>query len=112
MRVRPSNEPPLSVFAPSPYSLNLSEHPLDLLRRIKTVIDRNRALAKSLGITGTPGFIGGTESIPGVLDVNGRKDLVARRRAPAGEAVTEGASKPPASPEQTDQRSGKKGEGP
>ena len=44
----------------------------------QTVIDRNRALAKDLGISGTPGFIVGTEHVPGVLDVNGLKDLVAR----------------------------------
>lgn len=42
------------------------------------VIDRNRALAKDLGITGTPGFIVGTELVPGALDVNGLKDLIVR----------------------------------
>jgi protein-disulfide isomerase len=42
------------------------------------VIDRNRALAKDLGISGTPGFIVGTELVPGALDVNGLKDLIAR----------------------------------
>ena len=44
----------------------------------QTVIDRNRALAKSLGISGTPGFIVGTELVPGALDVNGLKELIAR----------------------------------
>jgi hypothetical protein len=33
LRVRPSHEPPLPFLAPSPYSLNLSEHPLDLLHK-------------------------------------------------------------------------------
>ncbi len=42
------------------------------------VIDRNRALAKELGINGTPGFIVGTQLVPGALDVNGLKDLIAR----------------------------------
>ena len=42
------------------------------------VIERNRALAKDLGITGTPGFIVGTELVPGALDVNGLKELIAR----------------------------------
>jgi protein-disulfide isomerase len=42
------------------------------------VIDRNRALAKDLGINGTPGFIVGTELVPGALDVKGLKDLIAR----------------------------------
>jgi protein-disulfide isomerase len=58
--------------------LNLSAHPSDLLHRIETVIDRNRALAKDLGISGTPGFIVGTELIPGALDVNGFKDMIAQ----------------------------------
>ena len=44
----------------------------------QTVIDRNRALAKDLGISGTPGFIVGTELVPGALDVNELKALVAR----------------------------------
>ena len=44
----------------------------------QTVIDRNRALAKNLGISGTPGFIVGTEVVPGALDVNGLKELIAR----------------------------------
>ncbi|MDF0644448.1 MAG: DsbA family protein [Nitrospira sp.] len=44
----------------------------------QTVIDRNRALAKDLGITGTPGFIVGTELVPGALDLKGLKDLIAR----------------------------------
>lgn len=46
----------------------------------QTIIDRNRALAKDLGISGTPGFIVGTELQPGALDLNGLKDLVARAR--------------------------------
>jgi protein-disulfide isomerase len=44
----------------------------------QTVIDRNRALARDLGINGTPGFIVGTELMPGALDVKGLKDLIAR----------------------------------
>ena len=46
----------------------------------QTVIDRNRALAKELGITGTPGFIAGTELQPGALDLTGLNDFVARAR--------------------------------
>jgi protein-disulfide isomerase len=42
------------------------------------VIDRNRALAKDLGITGTPGFIVGAELVPGALDIKGLKELIAR----------------------------------
>lgn len=44
----------------------------------QSVIDRNRALARTLGISGTPGFIVGTELVPGALDVNGLKELIAR----------------------------------
>lgn len=44
----------------------------------QTVIDRNRTLARELGISGTPGFIVGTELVPGALDVNGLKALIAR----------------------------------
>ena len=44
----------------------------------QTVIDRNHALAKELGITGTPGFIVGTELAPGALDLKALKELIAR----------------------------------
>ncbi|ULA61851.1 MAG: Thioredoxin domain-containing protein [Nitrospira sp.] len=44
----------------------------------QTVIDSNRALARTLGISGTPGFIVGTELVPGALDLNGLKELIAR----------------------------------
>ena len=44
----------------------------------QTVIDTNRALARTLGISGTPGFIVGTELVPGALDLNGLKELIAR----------------------------------
>jgi len=46
----------------------------------QTVIDRNRALAKELRITGTPGFVVGTELVPGALDVKGLKELIVRAR--------------------------------
>ncbi len=42
------------------------------------VIAKNRALARELGISGTPGFIVGTELVPGWLDLNGLKELIAR----------------------------------
>jgi len=48
---------------------------------LQTVIERNRSLAKDLGISGTPGFIVGTELVPGALDLKGLKDLVARAHA-------------------------------
>lgn len=42
------------------------------------VIEKNRALARDLGISGTPGFIVGTELVPGALDLKGLKELVTR----------------------------------
>ena len=47
-----------------------------------TLIERNRALAKELGITGTPGFIVGDELHPGALDLDRLKYLVAQARPP------------------------------
>lgn len=44
----------------------------------QAVIDKNRALARELGISGTPGFIVGTELVPGALDLKGLKELIAR----------------------------------
>jgi protein-disulfide isomerase len=46
----------------------------------QAVIDKNRALAQELGISGTPGFIVGTELVPGVLDLKGLKELIVRAR--------------------------------
>jgi len=44
----------------------------------QAVIDKNRALARELGISGTPGFIVGNELVPGWLDLKGLKELIAR----------------------------------
>lgn len=44
----------------------------------QAVIAKNRALARELGISGTPGFIVGNELVPGALDLNGLKSLIAR----------------------------------
>ncbi len=46
----------------------------------QTVIDKNRALAKSLGISGTPAFIVGNDLVPGALDLKMLQDLVAHKR--------------------------------
>ncbi|WHZ24667.1 MAG: 27kDa outer membrane protein [Nitrospira sp.] len=48
----------------------------------QAVIDRNRLLAKNLGINGTPAFIVGHDLVPGALDINMLQELVARRRMP------------------------------
>ena len=44
----------------------------------QAVIQKNRALARELGLSGTPGFIVGNELVPGWLDLNGLKELIAR----------------------------------
>ena len=44
----------------------------------QAVIEKNRALAQDLGISGTPGFIVGNELVPGLLDLTGLKELITR----------------------------------
>ncbi len=46
----------------------------------QTALDRNRALATLLGITGTPGFVIDGEVYPGALDLTRLKALVAQAR--------------------------------
>jgi len=46
----------------------------------QAAIDRNRALAKLLGISGTPGFVVGGEVYPGALELTNLKALVAKAR--------------------------------
>lgn len=45
-----------------------------------TIIDRNRTLAKTLGISGTPAFIVGDDLVPGALDLKTLQELVAHKR--------------------------------
>jgi protein-disulfide isomerase len=47
---------------------------------IQTTIERNRALARDLGINGTPGFIIGTELVPGALELEDLKNLIRQAR--------------------------------
>jgi protein-disulfide isomerase len=44
----------------------------------QAVIEKNRALAQELGISGTPGSIVDNELVPGALDLNGLRELIAR----------------------------------
>lgn len=44
------------------------------------IIDRNRTLAKELGISGTPAFVIGNEIVPGGLELEALKEVVARAR--------------------------------
>ncbi|MSO92890.1 MAG: DsbA family protein [Rhodospirillales bacterium] len=47
---------------------------------IETMIDKNRALAQALGIEGTPAFIIGNELVPGAIDLDTFRRLVAAAR--------------------------------
>ncbi|MDH3769711.1 MAG: DsbA family protein [Nitrospirota bacterium] len=47
---------------------------------IQTTIERNRTLARELGINGTPGFIVGTELAPGALELKDLKNLIRQVR--------------------------------
>lgn len=47
---------------------------------LQQIIDHNRALARELGINGTPGFIIGTELVPGALELKDLKSLIGRVR--------------------------------
>lgn len=45
-------------------------------------IERNRALARDLGIRGTPAFVIGEQIVPGAIDLETMRRLVARARQP------------------------------
>jgi protein-disulfide isomerase len=47
---------------------------------IAAQIERNRALARELGIRGTPAFVIGTEIVPGAIDLATMRSLVAKAR--------------------------------
>jgi protein-disulfide isomerase len=48
---------------------------------IPAALQRNHQLAQELGIRGTPAFVVGTEMVPGALDLERLKELVARARS-------------------------------
>lgn len=47
---------------------------------VETMIDKNRALAQALGISGTPAFIIGKQLAPGAIDLDTFRQLVAAAR--------------------------------
>lgn len=47
---------------------------------ISATIERNRALARDLGIRGTPAFVIGEQIIPGAIDIETMRSVVARAR--------------------------------
>ena len=48
---------------------------------IMAVIEKNRTLGRTLGLTGTPAFVVGQELAPGAMDLGEMKELVAQARA-------------------------------
>lgn len=48
--------------------------------RVDEEIQRNMQLAQSLGINGTPGFVVGSEIVPGAVDEDALKELIAKAR--------------------------------
>ncbi|MBK9114016.1 MAG: DsbA family protein [Nitrospira sp.] len=46
----------------------------------QSTIERNRILAKTLGISGTPAFIVGNDLVPGAVDLKTLQELVAHTR--------------------------------
>ena len=48
--------------------------------RIKQSIDRNSALASALGVRGTPAFVIGTQFVPGAVDADTLRQLIAAAR--------------------------------
>jgi protein-disulfide isomerase len=51
-----------------------------LLPQWDALLERNRALADVLAISGTPGFIVGSGLQPGAISLDGLKELVAKAR--------------------------------
>lgn len=52
--------------------------------KIKQIIDRNTALAAALGVRGTPAFVIGNQFVPGAVDADTLKQLIAEARKNAG----------------------------
>jgi protein-disulfide isomerase len=48
--------------------------------KLKQIIDRNMALASALGVRGTPAFVVGQQFVPGAVDADALKQLIADAR--------------------------------
>ena len=48
--------------------------------KLKEIIDRNMALASALGVRGTPAFVVGDQFVPGAIDADTLKQLIAAAR--------------------------------
>jgi protein-disulfide isomerase len=51
---------------------------------IQVIIGSNRALPRELGINGTPGFIVGTDLVPGAIELKDLQNLVDQVRQEKG----------------------------
>jgi len=48
--------------------------------KLKAMIDRNMALASALGVRGTPAFVIGSQFVPGAVDADTLKQMIAAAR--------------------------------
>ena len=48
---------------------------------VDAMLDKNFALAQSLDVRGTPAFVVGDELVPGALDMEQLKEMIANARA-------------------------------
>jgi protein-disulfide isomerase len=48
--------------------------------KLKEIIERNMTLAAALGVRGTPAFVVGNQFVPGAVDADALKQLIADAR--------------------------------
>jgi protein-disulfide isomerase len=48
--------------------------------KLKQIIERNMTLASALGVRGTPAFVVGNQFVPGAVDADALKQLIADAR--------------------------------
>jgi protein-disulfide isomerase len=48
--------------------------------KLQRIIDRNMAVATALGVRGTPAFVIGQNFVPGAVDADALKQLIAQAR--------------------------------
>ncbi len=75
---------PVILKLAGPAGLDVAKLQADMeTPEIRATIERDRALAAAVGITGTPSFVIGTELVPGAVDLATLKALVAEARGKA-----------------------------
>jgi len=78
---------PVILKLAGPAGLDVAKLQADMeTPEIRATIERDRALAAAVGITGTPSFVIGTELVPGAVDLATLKALVAEARSKAAPA--------------------------